>query len=201
VNGTNYPASGGVITLPDYPAAGGVTSVYTEVTLSGLLIYDAEGSNLNFEVRYSLNDDFSNEVIASTTNSVTGWKFFDLATLSFTNLATEGLYAVDQGIVRGAVKYTLPTNTAGGVVYVRGRSYDGADWSDFQIGVGSDAIALNKGPDLIAKTELVDRWAYLHGNESTDESWRQGWDSVTMNMVIQVRQSGAWTNSVEFTRP
>jgi len=51
------------------------------------------------------------------------------------------------------------------------------------------------------ETEHVDAWAYLHGNESTDQSWRLGWDPTTTNIHIQVRLGGSWSNSVQFLRP
>lgn len=51
------------------------------------------------------------------------------------------------------------------------------------------------------RDEYLARWMYWHGDAITDDSWRQGYDPVTSNVVIQVRMSGVWTNSVMFIRP
>ena len=42
---------------------------------------------------------------------------------------------------------------------------------------------------------------YLHGTENVNESWRLHHDAATSNMVMQVRVSDTWVDSVVFTRP
>ncbi len=43
-------------------------------------------------------------------------------------------------------------------------------------------------------------WIYMKGNETTDDSWRMGYDSTVDGIVVQYRDSGSWVNSGAFTK-
>jgi hypothetical protein len=44
-------------------------------------------------------------------------------------------------------------------------------------------------------------WQYFYGSETNDGSWRMGYTPVTSNVVVQVRVTGTWTNTVQFLAP
>jgi len=118
------------------------TSTVTDIILSGNLLYDAEGSNLHFEVECSTNNNFSNALSFYTTNSVAGWEYFNGSTVE--PLTTNGL-AVAYQDTNGLAFVKFSTNTTYSAAYVRARSWDGTDYSDYRVGYGKQVVTVGSG--------------------------------------------------------
>ena len=120
------------------PALGDDSSL--RINLTEPLVYDAEGSNLQFEVQWSLSADFSNPTSYATTESQTYWQYFNgtqyqdfpASGLSWAAYGTNGLSSV----------IFAPPDTLSEPVYVRARSFDGADWSDYRTGFGIGTVTI-----------------------------------------------------------
>ena len=124
-------------------AASSITGVTYALyfTLVQPLVYDAEGSNLEFEVQWSTNADFSNATLYCTTNSQTGWDYFNGS--RFNAFPAGGLSSNYYGTnVAGACVVFAPTNGLERPVYLRARAWDGADWGDYFVGYGYGAVKL-----------------------------------------------------------
>lgn len=109
------------------------------VNIRGDLLYDAEGSNTHFEASASYLKDFSTLIgTASTTNSVTGWSYYNGT--AFVDLTTNGLLAAYQTPALGMVTYNGFTVSQYSNVYVRVRSWDGTDYSLYEVGYGKGFV-------------------------------------------------------------
>jgi hypothetical protein len=127
--GTNFPYT--AITNSPWATTNQIGStVITDILLSGNLLYDAEGSNLQFEVECSTNRDFSSALKFQTTNSVSGWYYFNGSIM--TPLTTNGLAAAYQD-TNGLAFVQFSTNIAYSGAFVRARSWDGTDYSNYRI--------------------------------------------------------------------
>jgi hypothetical protein len=139
-SGTNFPYT--AITNSPWATTNQIGSTaITDILLSGSLLYDAEGSNLQFEVECSTNQDFSNAMKFQTTNSVSGWYYFNGSIMA--PLTTNGLVGAYQD-TNGTAFVQFTTNIAFNGAYVRARSWDGVDYSNYRVGYGKMVISVGK---------------------------------------------------------
>ncbi|NCF80818.1 MAG: hypothetical protein GWP74_04325 [Proteobacteria bacterium] len=111
-----------------------------QVNLTEPLVYDAEGSNLQFEVQWSLNGDFSNAVTYATAESQTYWQYFN-GTL-YQDFPASGLPWAAYGTNGFASVVLSPPDPLSAPVYVRARLYDGVDWSDYRTSFGIGTVKI-----------------------------------------------------------
>ena len=110
------------------------------LNLNEPLVYDAEGSNLHFQVEWSGSADFSSATAYSTSSSQANWSYFNgtqyaafpSAGIPDTAYGTDGLASV----------IFNPTDVVAGPVYIRARAHDGADWSNYRVAYGIGAVRL-----------------------------------------------------------
>ncbi len=112
------------------------------VNLAGPILHEPGGMALHFEVQWSTNHDFSDAVTYSSADDTAGWFSFNGTT--YQPMPEGGFktafYFVHEGL--GSVVFVsqdlLDTN-----VFVRARSYNGVDWSDYRTAYGSGTVTLN----------------------------------------------------------
>jgi hypothetical protein len=140
-NTNALPTSAAVVA---YVAAhgGGGTAAPLVLNLSGLLIYDAAGSNLHFEVEIATNSAFAASTRHCTTNSVSGWEYFnggEYAAFPEAGLP-EAYHDID-----GKASVIFKPGIASSSHYVRARAWNGLDWSDMRAAHGSGTIRVGAG--------------------------------------------------------
>ncbi|MEI6212056.1 MAG: hypothetical protein WCR06_10580, partial [bacterium] len=115
-------------------------SPFLVVNMNEPLVYDQDGQNLHFEVQWSTHADFSNPVSYNSGTSQANWRYFNGS--EFAELPASGISAFDYDSSHLACVVFSPTNVLNQEVFIRARSWDGVDWSDYVTGYGSGTVRL-----------------------------------------------------------
>ncbi len=136
------------------------------VNLAGPILYEAAGGVLHFEIQWSANADFSDARSYSSATNTSGWYFYNGT--GYQALPASGFesafYYVHEGL--GAVVFTVPDAVAADV-YVRARSYNGADWSDYRTVYGSGTVVVNSSGTVAEGIRALD-------NQQEANAWNAG---------------------------
>jgi hypothetical protein len=197
-SGTNFPYT--VITNSPWATTNqlGITAI-TDILLSGSLLYDAEGSNLHFEVECSTNQDFSNAVKFQTTNSVSGWYYFNGSIMA--PLTTNGLVAAYQD-TNGLAFVQFTTNIAFNGAYVRARSWDGVDYSNYRVGYGKQVVSVASGGTATGASVTGEGATYLPSSTGVvvnASEYKKYIMSLSTNIVMQAPTNAVAGRSLQWS--
>ena len=131
----------------------GYEANFAYVSIGGLAIYDADGSNLHFEVSYSTSADFSGVVVTNTMQSQDNWFYFNGSI--YAAFPSGGLTAIQQDATLGAVLYQVPLAIASTGIYVRARASDGVDWGDYVTSFGYGSVTVGRGSLVDIKRTVI----------------------------------------------
>jgi len=148
------------------------TLAHSYVNIGGVTLYDVDGSNLHFEVEYSVSADFSASTIVSTTNSQDNWLFFNGT--QYQAFPAIGLAPVYQDIALGSVLYKIPGDISTDGIFVRARAYDGTDWGDHNTAFGYGSITIRGGvliPEVFVNAPTLTNSVGLSGDIAYDDSF------------------------------
>ena len=112
------------------------------INLNEPLVYDAEGDTLHFEVEWCASPDFASSTVYNrrTEDGQADWYYFNGS--QYVAFPSTGLISSFYGTDGLASVILNPPDTLTAPVYIRARSFDGVDWSDYRTAYGVGAVRL-----------------------------------------------------------
>ena len=110
------------------------------------LVYDSSGGNLHFEVRFDTDPEFSSEIVRSTQTNVNGWWFFNGS--SYQPFPSSGLPELFYLNKEFASVIYIHDEVLSETQFIKGRSFNGLDYSTFRTSYGRGSILLNPSADV-----------------------------------------------------